>query len=59
LLKLNKIEPGEKLDDARKQSMQQQLVRLSAQEDFQAYLAGLRARYKVEVNKAALEVKDR
>lgn len=59
LVKLNKVEAGDKIDDARKQGLQQQLFRLSAQEDFQAYLGALRSRYKVEINKAALEVKER
>jgi hypothetical protein len=29
------------------------------QEDFAAYLAGLRQRYKIDINKAALERKER
>ena len=57
LLKLSRLEVGAKLDDARQQAMLRQLSQLSAQEDVQAYLAALRNRYKVEINRAALEAK--
>ncbi len=59
LFRLNKIDAGEKLDEARQQGMQRQLTQLLAQEDFRAYLQALRIRHKVEINKAALEVKER
>lgn len=59
LFKLSKLDAGEKLDDQRRQSMQAQLSKLAVQEEVQTYLAALRARYKVEINKAALEVKDK
>lgn len=59
LYKLTKIDAGEKLDDARKQGMLRQLGNLAAQEEVQLYLAALRSRYKVEVNQAALESKDK
>lgn len=58
LLKLNRIEAGAKLDDTNQKNMQQQLSRLLAQEEFQDYLQALRSRYKVEVNHAALELKE-
>lgn len=57
LFKLSRLEVGAKLDDARQQAMLRQLSQLSAQEDVQAYLAALRNRYKVEINRAALEAK--
>ena len=56
---LSKLDAGEKLDDQRRQSMQAQLSKLAVQEEVQTYLAALRARYKVEINKSALEVKDK
>ena len=59
LFRLNKVEAGEALDEARKQALLGQLGSLGAQEDVQGYLAALRSRYKVEVNKAALEAKDK
>lgn len=59
LFKLSKVDAGEKLDDQRRQAMLTQLGKLAMQEEVQTYLAALRARYKVEINKAALEVKDK
>lgn len=59
LFKLAKVDAGEKLDDQRRQAMLAQLGKLAMQEEVQTYLAALRARYKVEINKAALEVKDK
>lgn len=59
LFKLSKLDAGEKLDDQRRQTMQAQLNKLAVQEEVQTYIAALRARYKVEINKGALEVKDK
>lgn len=59
LFKITRVEAGEMLDEARKQALLRQLGTLVAQEDIQLYLAALRARYKVEINQAALEVKER
>lgn len=59
LFKLVKLNPGEALDEARKQAMLRQLNTLLAQEDVQGYLAALRARHKVEINTAALESKEK
>ncbi|HJW24606.1 MAG TPA: SurA N-terminal domain-containing protein [Rhodocyclaceae bacterium] len=59
LYKVVKVEAGDKMDDARRQAMARQLGNLVMQEDVQSYLAALRARYKVEVNQAALEAKER
>ncbi len=59
LFKLVKLDAGEALDEARKQALLRQLNTLEAQEEVQSYLAALRSRYKVEINKAALEAKDR
>jgi peptidyl-prolyl cis-trans isomerase D len=59
LFKLSKVNAGDKLDEARQQSMLKQLANISAQEEVQLYLASLRSRYKVVINQAALEVKDR
>lgn len=59
LYKVGKVTPGDALDATRKNGMLGQLTNLVAQEDVQLYLAALRARYKVEVNQAALEAKER
>jgi peptidyl-prolyl cis-trans isomerase D len=59
LFKLSKLDAGEKLDDQRRQTMQAQLNKLAVQEEVHTYIAALRARYKVEINKGALEVKDK
>ena len=59
LFKITRVEAGEALDEARKQALLRQLGTLLTQEDIQLYLAALRARYKVEINASALEVKDR
>ena len=59
LFKLSKVDAGAALDDARRQALMRQLATLSMQEDVQGYLAALRSRYKVEINKAALETRER
>jgi peptidyl-prolyl cis-trans isomerase D len=59
LFKLTKVEPGQQLDATRKQGMLQQLGNVVAQEEARQYLAALRARYKVEINEAALESKEK
>jgi peptidyl-prolyl cis-trans isomerase D len=59
LYKLVGTNAGDALDDARKQALLRQLNTLEAQEEVQSYLAALRSRYKVEVNTAMLEAKDK
>lgn len=59
LFKLSKVNSGEQLDAARRQALLGQLANLSAQEDLRLYLAALRSRYKVEINQAALETKEK
>jgi peptidyl-prolyl cis-trans isomerase D len=59
LFKISKLDTGDKLDDAARQAMLRQIVSLEAQEEIQMYLASLRGRYKVEINKAAMEAKER
>ena len=44
-------------DAAKQKELQQQLLRQAAQQDFGAYLASLRERAKIDVNKANLEKK--
>ncbi len=59
LFRLNKVVAGDALDPARQQAMLGQLAQIGAQEDVRLYLAALRGRYKVDINQAALEAKER
>ena len=51
-------QPGQ-IDDARRQALQRDYQTILGQEDFAAYLAGLRMRYKIDINKSALDRKER
>lgn len=59
LVKLNKVVPGDKMEEATRKGMLQQLNTMLAKEEIQFYLAALRSRYKVEINQAALEAKEK
>lgn len=58
LLKLQAVEAG-KVDEQRRKGMEQQLQNLLSQEEAKLYVKALRERYKVEINKAALESKEK
>ncbi len=55
LYKLTKVDSEAKVDDDTRKGTQAQLERITAQQEVQSYLAALRARHKVEINKAAVE----
>lgn len=57
--RLLKLHPAEKIADAQRQLMVDQLERLGAQQEIQAYTAALKARYKVRIEEAALETKEK
>jgi peptidyl-prolyl cis-trans isomerase D len=59
LYKIMKISQPEKADDNQRKMLQREYSTIVAQEDFAAYLGALRARYKVDINKEALENKER
>ena len=59
LYKITKVSQPEKPDEKQRQLLQSEYGSIAAQEDFAAYLAALRARHKVEINKSAVENKDR
>ena len=59
LYKIMKVSQSDKVDDNKRKLLQREYSTMAAQEDFAAYLAGLRSRYKVDINKTALEAKDR
>jgi len=59
LYKIMKVSQPEKADDNKRKVLQREYSTMTAQEDFAGYLAVLRARYKIDVNKAALDTKER
>lgn len=59
LFKIAKLDTGEKLSDERRQAMVRQIATQEGQEDIRLYLAALRSRYKVDINKTAMEAKER
>ena len=59
LYKIMKVSQPEKTDENQRKVLQREYSTMTAQEDFAAYLAALRSRYKIDINKSALETKDR
>ncbi len=59
LYKIVKVSHPEKIDENARQGMQREYGTLVAQEELAAYLAGLRLRYKININTAALASKER
>lgn len=59
LYKIISVKPGAKLDERQTTALRGEYANALAQEEFNAYVATLKGRYKVEVNLAALETKDR
>ena len=55
LYKIVKVSAPEKLDEARRDALQNEYARILAQEELSAYMNALRARNKIDINKAALE----
>lgn len=59
LYKIVKVSAPEKLDEPRRNALQDEYAHILAQEELSAYLNALRARYKIDINKAALESRER
>lgn len=59
LFKITKVQRPEKVEDAQVKGLQEQYAQFAAQQDTAAYLAALRKKYSVEINKSALETKER
>ena len=59
LYKISKVSHPEKVDDSRRKALQREYATILGQEDFAAYLAGLRQRSKIDINRSALESKER
>lgn len=57
LYKIMKVSQAESANENQRKVLQSEYGTIVAQEDFAAYLTALRARYKVEINKASLESK--
>lgn len=59
LYRISKVSQPESIDETRRRAIQREYAGLTAQEDFAAYLAALRARIKVEINQKAIETGER
>ena len=59
LYKILSVKIPEALEEAQRKSLRQEYQGILAQEDWDAYLAALRTRYKVKVNTAMLEAKEK
>lgn len=59
LYKIAKVSTPEKIDQDMRKRLQAEYGAVVAKQDLSAYLDSLRTRYKVEINKTALEVKER
>lgn len=59
LYKIIKVGQPATVDKQRRDALQREYSTILGQEDFAAYLAGLRSRYKIDINKAALDSKER
>jgi len=59
LLRLTKVQDAEKVTPEKLQTMTDEMRQVIAQETLAAYIAGLRQKSGVTVNKDALEKKDR
>jgi peptidyl-prolyl cis-trans isomerase D len=58
LYRISRVIDAPPADEAREKSLQEQLARQAAQQDYAAYLASLRAAAKIEINRANLEKKN-
>lgn len=59
LYKIVKVTQPEKLDEAKRKGLQAEYGSIVAQEDLSSYLSGLRQRYKIVINAALLENRER
>jgi len=59
LYKITKVNQSEKIDENQLKALRAEYGSIVAQEDLSAYLSSLRSRYKIDVNKAALEPRER
>ena len=59
LYKITKVIQAETVNENQLKALRTEYASIVAQEDLSAYLSSLRSRYKIDINKAALEPKDR
>jgi len=59
VFKIIKVSQPDKLDAAKRKGLQGEYGSIVSQEDLSAFMNGLRQRYKIEVNKSALESRER
>lgn len=59
LYKISKVKNPELLEEGKSKALRREYSAILGQEDFAAYLAGLRGRYKIDINRSALEAKER
>jgi peptidyl-prolyl cis-trans isomerase D len=59
LYKIVKVSQPEKIDENQLKALKSEYATIVAQEDLSAYVSGLRSRYKIDVNAALLETRER
>jgi len=59
LYQISKVGQPAVVDEKRREALQREYSTILGQEDFAAYLSGLRSRYKIDINKSALDSKQR
>ncbi len=59
LYKIVKVSQPEKIDDTQLKALKAEYATIVAQGDLSAYVSGLRTRYKIDVNTALLETRER
>lgn len=59
LYKITKVSQPETIDENQLKALRTEYASIIAQEDLSAYLSSLRSRYKIDINKAALEPRER
>jgi len=59
LYKIAKVSQPEKIDENQLKALKSEYAAIVAQEDLSAYVSGLRSRYKIDVNAALLETRER
>ena len=55
LYRVSKVVPLESIDAEKEKGVRQQLARVVAAQEYQAFVGGLRENAKIQINKAALE----
>jgi peptidyl-prolyl cis-trans isomerase D len=59
LLKIASVQEADRIDEAKRKNLTEQLRQLVAQEKFSAYLASLKQQTEVQINQDKLEKKER